>query len=164
MQHAALTGASLHEPKGASGAANNTVYVSDGAGSGAWEKITEDSIDTSSIKNTNLMVLTYTIADINTAGSFYLVVPKAGSLVKAWSVIDSALATADNIISFEIANVAVTNGSITITQSGSATGDVDSCTPTALNTLTEGQALEIVNNGGTSSTTRCTLTLVFDIG
>lgn len=36
IQHNQLTGADLHEPKGASTAAINTVYVSDGAGSGSW--------------------------------------------------------------------------------------------------------------------------------
>lgn len=34
--HASLTGASLHEPKGVASAAANTVYIADGAGSGAW--------------------------------------------------------------------------------------------------------------------------------
>lgn len=51
--HASLTGAELHECKGADSAAANTVRVSDGAGSGAWQKITSDSINTSSIKNIN---------------------------------------------------------------------------------------------------------------
>lgn len=35
-EHRNLTGASLHEPKGAENAALDTVYTSDGAGSGAW--------------------------------------------------------------------------------------------------------------------------------
>lgn len=34
--HQNLTGADLHEPKGAAAAAINKVYVSDGSGSGAW--------------------------------------------------------------------------------------------------------------------------------
>jgi hypothetical protein len=39
VQHSALTAANLHEPKGADTAAVNKVYVSDGAGSGAWKTI-----------------------------------------------------------------------------------------------------------------------------
>lgn len=35
-EHNTLTGASLHEPKGAESALINTTYVSDGAGSGSW--------------------------------------------------------------------------------------------------------------------------------
>lgn len=37
IQHSSLTGAELHEPKGADAAAADTVYVADGVGSGAWE-------------------------------------------------------------------------------------------------------------------------------
>jgi len=36
IEHADITDAERHEPKGASTAAVNTVYLSDGAGSGAW--------------------------------------------------------------------------------------------------------------------------------
>lgn len=36
VAHAALTGASLHEPKGVASADVGTVYVADGAGSGSW--------------------------------------------------------------------------------------------------------------------------------
>ncbi len=36
VQHSALTGAELHEPKGISGAAANDTYVADGSGGGAW--------------------------------------------------------------------------------------------------------------------------------
>jgi len=37
--HASLTGAELHEPKGADAASLGTVYVADGAGSGSWQSI-----------------------------------------------------------------------------------------------------------------------------
>ena len=40
VQHSALTGAELHEPKGAAAASANTVYVATGAGSGAWTSFT----------------------------------------------------------------------------------------------------------------------------
>lgn len=36
VAHSTLTGSDLHEPKGAAAATANKVYVSDGAGSGAW--------------------------------------------------------------------------------------------------------------------------------
>lgn len=39
IAHASLTGAELHEPKGAAAASSGTVYVADGAGSGAWSSI-----------------------------------------------------------------------------------------------------------------------------
>tara|TARA_R110000851_G_scaffold258264_1_gene410699 strand:- start:13707 stop:14312 length:606 start_codon:yes stop_codon:yes gene_type:complete len=37
--HNTLTGAELHEPKGAASAAVNKIYVSDGAGSGTWKAL-----------------------------------------------------------------------------------------------------------------------------
>jgi len=36
IQHANLTGAELHEPKGADSASAGMVYIADGAGSGSW--------------------------------------------------------------------------------------------------------------------------------
>jgi microcystin-dependent protein len=39
VAHAALTGASLHEPKGVASADVGTVYVADGAGSGSWSTL-----------------------------------------------------------------------------------------------------------------------------
>lgn len=40
VQHSALTGAELHEPKGAASATANYVYVANGSGSGAWTSFT----------------------------------------------------------------------------------------------------------------------------
>lgn len=37
--HATLTGTDLHEPKGVAAASSNTVYIADGAGSGAWSTV-----------------------------------------------------------------------------------------------------------------------------
>lgn len=39
VAHASLTGAELHEPKGADNAALGEVYVADGAGSGSWSSV-----------------------------------------------------------------------------------------------------------------------------
>lgn len=40
VAHSSLTGADLHEPKGAASAASGTVYTADGLGSGSWSSIT----------------------------------------------------------------------------------------------------------------------------
>lgn len=39
VSHASLTGANLHEPKGVASATSNKVYVSNGSGSGTWQKL-----------------------------------------------------------------------------------------------------------------------------
>jgi hypothetical protein len=43
-EHSALTGADLHEPKGAAGAGANEVYLSNGAGSGTWTDLNGASV------------------------------------------------------------------------------------------------------------------------
>jgi hypothetical protein len=45
IEHVNATDPNIHEPKGASTAAINTVYVSDGAASGAWSKIPTQGLD-----------------------------------------------------------------------------------------------------------------------
>lgn len=42
VEHSALTGSDLHEPKGAAAAAANRVYVSNGSGSGSWTTVSND--------------------------------------------------------------------------------------------------------------------------
>ncbi len=49
--HASLTGASLHEPKGAAAATVGTVYKADGAGSGSWTTIDYRSVPTGFLVN-----------------------------------------------------------------------------------------------------------------
>lgn len=44
--HSTITGAENHEPKGVESAAANTVYVANGSGSGTWQKVNNNSVDT----------------------------------------------------------------------------------------------------------------------
>ena len=161
VQHSTMTGANLHEPKGVAAASADTVYVADGAGSGTWQKIASGQINTSSVKNVNFIPLTFEFVDISTARSAWVICPLAGLIQKIWSVIDGAITVANCGFTFEIAGVAVTNGAITITQAGSAAGDVDSSTPTAARTLTAGQPIELISDGG--STTAINATFTFEI-
>lgn len=56
--HADLTGSDLHEPKGADTASANTAYVSDGAGSGTWKKLTETSLNIANLSITGKLEFT----------------------------------------------------------------------------------------------------------
>jgi len=160
-QHNALTGSSLHEPKGVAAASIDTLYAADGAGSGAHRKITHASMDKTSVKNVNLVYLTYELVDISTAGSTWLPVPLAGKITKIRSVLHGAIASVDCGLTFEIGGTLVIGGAITIAFSGSAAGDEDNSTPTALNVLTVGQAIEIITDG--ASTNAVNASLVFEI-
>jgi len=76
-----------------------------------------------------------------------VVSPIAGAITKIYSVIDGALTTGDAILTAKIGTTAITNGAITVAQSGSTAGDVDSATPTAANTLAAGNVLSITVGG-----------------
>tara|TARA_R110002051_G_scaffold18015_3_gene51987 strand:- start:3280 stop:3783 length:504 start_codon:yes stop_codon:yes gene_type:complete len=163
VNHSALTGTSLHEPKGAAAASNHTTYVSNGSGSGSWQKVDADSINTASIKNSNLTAFTYKFKDVSTATSQWVSSPLAGKIKTIYTALGGALGTADAVISFEIAGTLVTSGTVTITQSGSAAGDLDSSTPSGANTVTAGQVIEVISNGASTNTVDATITFVLDV-
>jgi len=160
--HAALTTIELHEPKSADSAAANTLYVFNGAGSGTAQKIAPAQIATS-VKNVNLHTLNFEFENISTARSAWLVVPFAGDIQKIWSVLDGAITGGNCVFTFEIGGVAVTNGTVTIATASSAAGDVDSATPSAAKTLTPGQPIEIISNGGSTGAKNATFTFEMDI-
>lgn len=148
-QHANLTEADLHETKGVSTAATGTILKAN-AGVGAW-----------SFQEYSLVL---DIADIDTAASFFVVAPYAGTITKIWSVIDTAITVANNTLTCSILSAgvttAITNGTITIGFSGAVAGDVDSCVPTALNIVAAGDAIKIATDGGSTTATRCHITII----
>lgn len=101
------------------------------------------------------------VADISTGASSWAIAPVAGTITKIWSVIDGAITVGDAALSFELAGTAITGGGITIANAASAAGDVDSAVPTALNTVTLGQAIEIITDGG--STDAAKAVIMFEI-
>lgn len=82
---------------------------------------------------------------------YRVVSPVAGSLDSIRSVINGALATADATLTAKINGSAVTNGVITITQSGSAANDVDSASPTAAKTVAVGDVISLTVGGGNTA-------------
>ena len=144
--HSGLTAANLHEPKGVASATVDKVYVSNGAGSGAWQKIESDQIDTTSIKNCNKGSVTGFIPDTSSGTAdqnrLYIVMPFACTVVKIWSVINRSIATADNTLTCSN-HAGSSMGTITQAFSGSAAGDVDSLTPASNNTFAAGERILI---------------------
>lgn len=168
IQHVNIPEAQLHEPKGVSTAAAGTVYVADSGTSGAWatldaigtgaatlgQVVTADGSggsDYTSLNNMNKVYINGNIDDLSSAESHFFVMPLAGDITNLWCAIDETVSGGDTIITTEIGGVAVTNGSITIAGS-SVAGTVDAATPTALNTVAAGQAVEFVCDGGTTTT------------
>jgi hypothetical protein len=108
----------------------------------------------------NLYPMVAQFDDINTADQIYLVAPWACTVEKIYVVVNADNATADTVITAKIGGAAVTGGSGTILSTALA-GSVLTITPTALNTLIEGGALEIETDGGGSGTVSAHITVVF---
>lgn len=161
--HSTLTGSDLHEPKGVSAASINTAYIADGAGSGAWQKIDDDAIDTTSIFNTNKGIVTGVIADVSTASDIMFVFPFDVTITRVTTLLAGAISGAD-------AGITVTKtgglslGTLTITQSGSAEGDVDQLTPASNNVLTPNQWLKVATDGASTDTESLYVTIEYTRG
>jgi len=104
------------------------------------------------------------LGDISTKASdaavLRVVSPVAGTIDKVYSVLNAALATGDATLTGKIGASAITNGVITITESGSAAGDVDSATPSAAKTVAVGDVISFTGGGSSSATGTATVSLL----
>ena len=164
IQHSAISDPNIHEPKGASTASANTVYVANGSGSGSWQVLNagnsideasldtavQASIDDNTIGITSRVFFTAVIEDVSTAGQVYIAFPKSATIVAATTVLGGAITTGDAAITFKNA-AGATMGSITVANAGSAEGDVDSATFSSNNTVTDNGRIEIETDGGSAN-------------
>ena len=104
------------------------------------------------MRTLNDYFLTSKITTISTAGSTFVPVPDGGTIIKIFTAIKNAISTANAALTFEIGGVAMTGSAITVTQSGSAAGDIDTSEPTALNEVSEGGSIEMITSGAPSNT------------
>jgi len=119
----------------------------------------DGTVKTSTGANLKTKMISVRITDISSAGSAWVTPGFAGSVVKINSVIDGAITGGDAVLDPQIGGVSITSGGITIANAGSAAGDVDSSTPTALNVFTASEAIEVATDGGSTGTVASTLTL-----
>lgn len=97
------------------------------------------------------MPFTLLVDDLAMGGPYRFTPSVSGTIVKIISNLQAALSTGDATITAAIGGVAVTNGVVTITQAGSAAGDVDLATPTAANTVVANVSDVSFTVGGTNS-------------
>jgi len=112
------------------------------------------------MRTLNDYFITAEIEDVSTASSTFVTVPDGGKIIKIFSALQGAISGGDAALSFEIGGTAVTGGGITIANSGSAAGDVDSAEPTAANSINEGEAIEMITDGGSTGTAKAVITFV----
>lgn len=150
-QHANLTGADLHELKGASSAAASTVPVANGSGSTTFQKLTTSSLDATSFFRTNQFTLSATLTDVSAPSSFYFVIPVAATLNSVYTCLQSAITLVDDTLTIKN-HAGSTAGNITVAFTGSAAGDVDTVSCAANNTFTAGQVCTVTTDGASSTT------------
>ena len=112
------------------------------------------------MRTLNDYFLTSTIADISTASSTFVPVPDGGKVIKIFTALQGAIGTANAAITFEIGGTAITGGGITVTQSGSAAGDIDTAEPTAANEVAEDGSIEMITDGSSANTIKLVVTFV----
>lgn len=83
---------------------------------------------------------------------FRFVATKAGTITLFKTVLNAALATADATATLKVNATAVTGGVVTMTQAASAAGQVNTTTPSALNTFVAGDVVSITVGGGSTAT------------
>lgn len=151
VQHSALTGSDLHEPKGVAGQAAGKVYVSDGSNSGAW-----------TAKETLAgEVISGYIDDISTAEVVHVPMPFAGTISKIVTVLEGAITNANATVTVKNSSAA-SMGTITITQAGSAAGDVDTLSPSSNNTVTANSFITVETDGGSTTHRKLRFVVVVD--
>lgn len=92
------------------------------------------------------------------------VAPVAGVITKIQSVMNAALAAGNATLTAAINGTAITTGVLTLTEAGSAAGDVDTCTPTAANTVAVGDVVTITGGGASTATATANLSLLIVSG
>ena len=147
VTHSSLTGVDLHEPKGAATANSEDVYVANGSGSGVWKG--------------QSLLLSKKLTDISGAFNRYVPIPLTCKVVHITTALSAAISGSDLVLT--VKNTAgASMGTITVTQSGSAAGDIDTLTPTGNNTFTANTPIEIEGDGGPSSHVDLDVTILLE--
>lgn len=100
---------------------------------------------------------------ISTAVDEYMVMPYAGKIVDAWSVINGAITGAPETIILKDGVGGSAIGTITITETASAAGDVDQIASVAENSFSAGDVLEIVIGGESTNGPQCDVVMVYQL-
>ncbi len=151
VNHSSLTDPYLHEPKGVATATSGDVYVANGSGSGAW---------TAKQTLIELSIEGY-LEDVSSVEKVYVPIPFAGTVSKVLTVLEAAISSSNSIVT--VKNSAGSSmGTLTITASGSAAGDIDTLAPTSNNTVTADSFITIESDGGSTNTAKLRFVVVLD--
>lgn len=133
-------------------------FVSDGttirrAGPGALPGLPSDPVNARTDLGVNKVYIPLRVTTLVGTDVYWVYSPYAGTATKIISITEGVLTTGNATLTAKIGQpgVAITDGVITITQVGSAAGDIDEATPSAANTVAVGDKLSLTV-GGTNAT------------
>jgi hypothetical protein len=170
VEHSDITDPEIHEPKGASAAGADTVYIADGAGSGAWSGVTGDALDATAATKIQAWIdddtitvpktvwISAVIDDISTASTVLVPIPAACTVVGARTALGGAITVADATVTFKD-HTGATMGTITVAFTSSAAGDEDSVTMSANNELAAATFIQISTDGGSTDAQKLYVTI-----
>lgn len=101
------------------------------------------------------------ITDVSTLSSTWLAAPFDGIVNRIKTILHGAITVGDALVGVELAGVDVTGAQVTIANAASAAGDVDEGVATAANTVSEGDAVEIDTDGGSTDAESVTVMVEF---
>lgn len=87
------------------------------------------------------------VASVSSTSLIYLPSPISGQVIEVGAVLGSVASTADATVTTNINGTAITTGVVTITQSGSAAGNLFTANPTAARSVVEGDIIGFVFSG-----------------
>lgn len=164
IQHVDITDPNIHEPKGASTASVNTVYVMNGTGSGEYKKIGSAQLDMESLEDTlqadlnagdltvkGLFYVAGVIPDVSTAQSVLVPIIKDCVVRGASFVLGGAITTSNATLQVKNSAGATMGSDVTIPYSGSAKGNQFSFTATGNNSLTGPTYIEVTTDGASDT-------------
>lgn len=161
--HKDLTGTDLHESKGVAAAAVNLVFVTDGAGSGTWKKLTLSSLDLTSVQSPNTYRLTGVINDVSTPSFCLIPIPVNSTFVSARMVLSGGITVADSTVSFTRNDGSSFGGTVTITQAGSAEGTGFNFTASLNQTITGPGYIKIATDGASTTAQQLFVTVTLTV-
>jgi hypothetical protein len=95
-------------------------------------------------------VFTVYFSDLSSAENIYCPIPFGGTVSRVTSVLEGSIAGGDVTVTVKDSSAA-SMGTLTVTQVGSAAGDVDSLDPTTNNTVADNDYILIQTDGGAST-------------
>lgn len=163
VQHSVITDPHIHEPKGASTAANGTIYIADGLGTGTWKVVELANLDYSALLAelqgdinsgdldlTGSYWLTAVLPDVSEATSVLIPILRDSTVVSATAVLGGAITVADATVSFSNAAAASMGTPVTVAFTSSGKGDQYSFTATGNNVITGPSWIEVSSDGGST--------------